>query len=334
MTEIDIDAATRFMASTRGCSTGGGSICLCGTGDAVSMLGCARGLPQSRRRIRVGDRARRSFAREPAGRRAACVRGVRRSRPDDLAVCGRAVRLARVRDARRRRAAVRTTGRRSRRMRAVLGRAPTPRRPSLHITAAVCSMAHRVAAHDPDVAAHPWLAAATDYCLGEIDAITETPHAIALMYILHFLDAMVDSHPEIELTLRQVVADHLPSDGSMHVAGGLEDECLEPLDFSPYPDRPLRALIDPDAIESDLDRWAAGQQRRRRLDASTSPATRRSPPSNGADTPPCAPHTAARQQLIIAAQRLKRRSRRYPGNPLFRGSHRLDRRLTESHRSR
>jgi hypothetical protein len=46
----------------------------------------------------------------------------------------------------------------------------------------------------------------------------------------------------------------------MHVAGGLEDERLNPLDFSPLPDRPLRTLIDPDAIETDRTRWAAGQQ--------------------------------------------------------------------------
>jgi hypothetical protein len=131
---------------------------------------------------------------------------------------------------------------------------------SLHITAAVSSMAYRVAAHDADVAAHPWLATATDYCLGEIDALTETPHAIALMYILHFLDAMVDIHPEVELTLRRVACDHLPTTGSMPVAGGLEDERLHPLDFSPYPDRPLRALIDPDAIAADRARWEAGQQ--------------------------------------------------------------------------
>jgi hypothetical protein len=131
---------------------------------------------------------------------------------------------------------------------------------SLHITAAVSSMAYRVAAHDADVAAHPWLATATDYCLGEIDALTETPHAIALMYILHFLDAMVDIHPEVELTLRRVASDHLPTTGSMPVAGGLEDERLHPLDFSPYPDRPLRALIDPDAIAADRARWEAGQQ--------------------------------------------------------------------------
>ena len=45
----------------------------------------------------------------------------------------------------------------------------------------------------------------------------------------------------------------------MHVAGGLEDERLNPLDFSPNPDRPVRALIDAGCDRRDLDRWAAGQ---------------------------------------------------------------------------
>ena len=44
------------------------------------------------------------------------------------------------------------------------------------------------------------------------------------------------------------------------VAGGIEGEALRPLDFSPHPGRPLRALVAPEAIEADLDRLAAGQQ--------------------------------------------------------------------------
>jgi hypothetical protein len=71
---------------------------------------------------------------------------------------------------------------------------------------------------------------------------------------------MVDSHPDVESTLRRVVDDHLPANGTLQVAGGLEDERLKPLDFSPYADRPLRALIDADAVAADRARWAAGQQ--------------------------------------------------------------------------
>lgn len=39
---------------------------------------------------------------------------------------------------------------------------------SLQITAAVTAAAHRVATHDPAVAAHPWLPRATGYCLAAI----------------------------------------------------------------------------------------------------------------------------------------------------------------------
>ena len=131
---------------------------------------------------------------------------------------------------------------------------------SLHITSAVSSMAYRVARHDADLAAHPWLARATDYCLDAIDRLDREPHAIELLYVLHFLDAILDAYPEREPLLHRIVADHLPSDGSMLVAGGLEDERLLPLDFSPFPDRPLRALIDATAVAADLARWETSQQ--------------------------------------------------------------------------
>src|SRR5918995_2118347 len=64
---------------------------------------------------------------------------------------------------------------------------------SLHITSAVVAMAHRVAAHDPAVARHPWLADATRYCLGEIAALDEPRSALELLYVLGFLDALADS---------------------------------------------------------------------------------------------------------------------------------------------
>src|SRR5262245_53590131 len=131
---------------------------------------------------------------------------------------------------------------------------------SLHITTAVCSMALRVAHHDTAVAEHPWLATATQYCIDAIEQISTSPHAIELMYILQFLDAVSDVRPEALDLLRRTASAHLPSDGTMQVAGGLEDERLHPLDFSPYPGRPLRSLIDVDAIEADLDRWRRGQQ--------------------------------------------------------------------------
>ena len=46
--------------------------------------------------------------------------------------------------------------------------APTPTESSLQITAIVAATAHRVAAADPAVAGHPWLARATEYCLAAV----------------------------------------------------------------------------------------------------------------------------------------------------------------------
>lgn len=131
---------------------------------------------------------------------------------------------------------------------------------SLHITSAVCSMAHRVARQDQAVAAHPWLATATQFCLDAIDRIAEQPHAIELMYVLLFLDAVVDTRAEGDELLRRTVAAYLPPDGSMAVTGGAEDERLCPLDFSPEPGRPLRALLPADAVTADLARWRSSQQ--------------------------------------------------------------------------
>jgi hypothetical protein len=48
---------------------------------------------------------------------------------------------------------------------------------SLQTTAQVAANAHRVARHDPALAAHPWLARATAWCCGAIEAIEEAPFA-------------------------------------------------------------------------------------------------------------------------------------------------------------
>jgi hypothetical protein len=128
-----------------------------------------------------------------------------------------------------------------------------PAASSLHITSAVCGMAHRVASHDPAVAGHPWLARATEFCRREIAAITQTPHAIAFLFILQFLDATGD-----EAELERLGA-FLPPSGALPVAGGIEGETIRPLDLAPRPGGPLRALLDPAVIAADLDRLEGEQ---------------------------------------------------------------------------
>ena len=265
MTEIDIDAATRFMAQHARVLDRRRFDLLCGTGDAVSMLGALDGYrnPDGG----TGGGSSPTFVRPRASPPARCTRSRCSPRPvrHDVAACGRAVRLAR----RTRRST--TAGCRSHDRSPIppgarrSGRAPTPRRRRCTSPPPLLDGVPRRRPR-PRRGGAP-VAGGRDRLLPRRDRrITETPHAIALMYILHFLDAMVDSHPDVESTLRSVVADHLPSNGSMHVAGGLEDERLNPLDFSPYPDRPLRALIDAGRDRRRPRRWAAGQQRRRRLD--------------------------------------------------------------------
>jgi hypothetical protein len=125
--------------------------------------------------------------------------------------------------------------------------------PSLHMTAVVLGIAHRIALHDPTVAAHPWVRRATDWSRDEIAALDGPRHAIEFRYVLALLDAL-EARDELER-----LGAHLPADGTMAVAGGKPDEAMRPLDFSPEPNRPLRALLTPAAIEADLDRLEAEQ---------------------------------------------------------------------------
>jgi hypothetical protein len=132
-------------------------------------------------------------------------------------------------------------------------------RSSLLITGAVCGMAHRVAAHDAAVAEHHWLARATEHCLEAIAAIDRPTMAIEFRFALQLLDALHGTDTAAAGELERL-ASFLPASATMPVAGGAENEKLRPLDFSPEPDRPLRALLAPDVIENDLDRLVAEQQ--------------------------------------------------------------------------
>jgi hypothetical protein len=126
--------------------------------------------------------------------------------------------------------------------------------PSLHMTAVVLSIAHRVARHDPEVAAHSWLRRATQWAVGEIATLDGPRDAIEFRYVLQLLDAL-DARDELER-----LGAHLPPDGTMPVTGGKTDEAMRPLDFSPEPGRPIRDLINAQSVENDLDRLAAEQQ--------------------------------------------------------------------------
>jgi hypothetical protein len=130
---------------------------------------------------------------------------------------------------------------------------------SLQITAVVAATAYEVAAHDPAVANHPWLARATDFCLTAVRELGPEPHAMELAFAVRFLDAAAAGRPEAQ-ELLESAGPHIPDDGLLHVAGGADDEYMRPLDFAPHPDRPARTLFRPDVVERELDRLERLQQ--------------------------------------------------------------------------
>lgn len=134
-----------------------------------------------------------------------------------------------------------------------------PTASSLHITAAVTASARRAARHVPGIADHPWLAGATDFCLMTIESIERCGHAIELKFVLAFLDALSDDRPDVIAHIERLGA-VIPSNGLLHVDGGLEDEMMRPLDFAPRPDRPVRALFDETVVARELDRLASQQE--------------------------------------------------------------------------
>ncbi|MFI6061807.1 hypothetical protein [Streptomyces sp. NPDC051286] len=134
-----------------------------------------------------------------------------------------------------------------------------PSESSLQITAAVATQAYRTACWDEAVRDHPWLAMATRYCFDAIRKIDEGPFAYVLSFALQFLDIAADTHPEARDLL-----DHLgrfvPKNGALAVVGGTEGETLHLLDYAPEPGRPIRGLLDPQAVSDDLDRLELGQR--------------------------------------------------------------------------
>jgi hypothetical protein len=130
----------------------------------------------------------------------------------------------------------------------------------LQITAVTAAAAHRVAAHDPVVAAHPWLARAADYCLSAIQALDQPPFAYVLAFSVRFLDALHGTRPEQAEPLLDHLATFIPDDGHLRVVGGTENERLHPLDLAPYPGRPARQLFSEQVISVDVRRLAALQQ--------------------------------------------------------------------------
>jgi hypothetical protein len=100
-------------------------------------------------------------------------------------------------------------------------------------------------------AKHLWLDKATDWCWREIDAIEE-PAGYTVEFALQFLDAVPDPARAARSVERFRSA--IRGDGTVAVSGGVEGEHLKPLDMSPRPGAPSRALFNDEQIAADLDR--------------------------------------------------------------------------------
>jgi hypothetical protein len=134
-----------------------------------------------------------------------------------------------------------------------------PAQSSLQMTTQLAAQANRLARHRTDVAEHPWLPAATSYCLDAIDRIEEAPHAYELMFSIQFLDTAADRIPRARPMLDRL-STQVVGDGPTPVTGGADGEALHLLDFTPFADAPSRASFTADAVAADLDRLAAQQR--------------------------------------------------------------------------
>lgn len=130
---------------------------------------------------------------------------------------------------------------------------------SVTMTAQLAAQAHRLARRHADVRRHPWLAAATNYCLDTMERATEPPHPIELMFSMHFLDAVAADMPRAAELLRRYTG-FVRLDGPTPVPGGAAGEVLHPLDFTPVAGSPSRGFFDDKAIAADRERLA-GEQR-------------------------------------------------------------------------
>ncbi|WP_055482014.1 hypothetical protein [Sphaerimonospora mesophila] len=134
-----------------------------------------------------------------------------------------------------------------------------PAESSLQITAAVATQAYRAARWDEAVRDDPWLAKATRYCFDAIRRIDEAPFAYVLSFAIQFLDTAADTHPKAHDLLDRL-GRFVPKSGALAVVGGAEGETLRLLDYAPETGRPIRGLLDPQAVSDDLDRLELGQR--------------------------------------------------------------------------
>ncbi len=118
-------------------------------------------------------------------------------------------------------------------------------------------LTYRTAAHLWSLGAdHPWLDPATAWCWDQIE--TKDLAGYEAVFALAFLDAV----PEPARAARAVerFRPTLGPDGSIPIPGGVDGERVTPLQLSPRPDAPSRALFSDELIERGLDALAREQR--------------------------------------------------------------------------
>lgn len=96
---------------------------------------------------------------------------------------------------------------------------------SLQMTTQLAAQAHRLARHRSDIAEHPWLATATDYCVQQISTLDTGLHPYELMFVVRFLDAAGDRDQRAGALLDRFAAS-VVAEGPTRVPGGADGEVL------------------------------------------------------------------------------------------------------------
>jgi hypothetical protein len=102
-----------------------------------------------------------------------------------------------------------------------------------------------------------WLHAATAWCWDQLER-GEPAGGYTVKFAIDFLDAVPD--PRRAAAALERLHPALDTDGCLDVPGGTENERLTPLDLSPHPGLPSRALFTERQLRTDLERLEAGQR--------------------------------------------------------------------------
>ncbi|MFI6274859.1 hypothetical protein [Streptomyces sp. NPDC050988] len=103
---------------------------------------------------------------------------------------------------------------------------------------------------------HPWLDAATAWSWRELESQKEAG-GYTVVFALQFLDAVPD--PDRAAAAIDRLRPTIGPDGTVPVPGGIEGEHIKPLELSPRPETPSRALFTPAQLDADLERLASEQ---------------------------------------------------------------------------